>query len=193
MTADSSNTLISQYGRLRSEGKTMEAGRVFSDIYKKYRNYAISICLKKMSSDDHGDLEDIIQVVFVKIFRYEKCEIWVPDQTLVRRICINTIADKYRKKTPDLTLDEPVKDGSGFRIDHVTENADQNLIDSHDIKESLVATLNSIPESQKEALLMSIEGYTNREISEMTGSPMGTVANRLKFAKEKLSQHVSQN
>lgn len=52
------------------------------------------------------------------------------------------------------------------------------------------ACLDRLPRAQAEALiLMEIEGYTREEVAEMLGIPAGTVASRVRLAKQSFRTH----
>jgi RNA polymerase sigma-70 factor (ECF subfamily) len=88
-----------------------------------------------------------------------------------------------RRQTKDTDAsDEPLVDPSA--------PADE-LVDRHRARETLDGILALLPlELRAVLVLYEIEGQTAAEIAEITGMPRGTVASRLRRAREEFSEHV---
>lgn len=139
---------------------------------------------------NHYDAEDIVQEVFVQVYksllhyRYEGFNSWI------KRIAINKAIDFKRRK-----LKLPLQQS----LDEVAETI--TLSESEQIEASLVRQerisrvqeeLNAIPESYQ-AIIQSfyIEEKTYSEISEEFGIEIKTVESKLYRARKWLKQHWS--
>ncbi|MDA1128386.1 MAG: sigma-70 family RNA polymerase sigma factor [Chloroflexi bacterium] len=152
-------------------------------LYDRYGKLAYSLAYRILG--DVPAAEDAVQEAFINIWRRSgsfatnrgSARNWV--MAVVHHRSID-IGRKRRGLLPrELTLetaelpDDP----------HDTWAEVSNTLD----RELLIRCLDQIPEAQREVIeLAYFEGYTQREISELKGIPLGTVKGRVRIGLEKL-------
>jgi RNA polymerase sigma factor (sigma-70 family) len=77
---------------------------------------------------------------------------------------------RYLRIFNPLPLDLPIEDGTCYG-DLLEDGARDftELVESHDLRQSIQAILASMNETQRTAMLLGVEGYTNVEIGQMRG------------------------
>ncbi|MEO1261662.1 MAG: RNA polymerase sigma factor [Bacteroidota bacterium] len=121
--------------------------------------FLFAIC--RRYAKNHEDAKDLLQESLILIFNnIEKCsaKTEIPFKSWCRRIAINTILGKKRKKT--------------FSTRQVEENDFVKpitpAIDSQLHVEDILALLNQLPENQRLVFNLSIiDGYSHKEIAEL--------------------------
>jgi RNA polymerase sigma-70 factor (ECF subfamily) len=140
--------------------------------------------LARWLSRNQHDAEDIVQEAMMKAIQYQSSysggdlRAWL--LTIVRNTAYslfqrqgkNKREIEYDETTSELALDKPDP-----------ETALWSSIDCENLREALA----SLPEEYREALVLrELEGYSYKEISEITGSPIGTIMSRLNRARAML-------
>lgn len=129
-----------------------------------------------------GELEDVVQEVFVQVFRsLQNYRSESKFTTWLYRVAYNVTVSHLRRtpRTVELadwrTLREPI--------------STWNKLEARDMCRVLYAALEQVADDQREAfLLFEVEGMKLREISELTGESINTVAARVRRTREKLQQ-----
>jgi RNA polymerase sigma-70 factor (ECF subfamily) len=135
------------------------------DLLQSGFRYAYSLC------NDYHDAEDYVQQAWFKLHRkYGKVE----TKALLFKTIRNLRMDRLRRDK--IVSFEPME---------------EREFDSHAevraSKEDVKAILGQLRKAEREALYLNVvEGYTAQEISEMTGSPRGSVLSLIHRAKKKL-------
>jgi RNA polymerase sigma-70 factor (ECF subfamily) len=154
---------------------------LFSAAYQMTRNSA--------------DAEDLVQETYLKA--HQNCASFQGAHLRgwLSRILTNTFINAYhsRKRHPEvLGLDDdeiqpgPAAPTAGPGRDPAEEMLD-GLLD-----EELQAALNSLPPPNlRVVLLADVEGYSYKEIAQITGSPIGTVMSRLHRGRQALKSALS--
>lgn len=102
----------------------------------------------------------------------------------------NRYIDQYRRKRKvnEVDIDTTEPTGGTFIDD---EQADAGL-DAMIACETIEAALSLLSPAEREAMyLFAIEGYTAREIGEMTGKPRGTILSLIHRGRKKLLDELS--
>lgn len=150
-----------------------------SFIYDAYSGALYGVLLKIVG--DNELCKDLLQDVFVKIWKnhhkYDvaKGTIYTWMLNLTRNSGIDYLRSKRNKnQQQNRKLDDLVyglEDSSTFKPEHI----------------GIKQVLDRLPEEQKEIINLSyFEGFTQKEISEEFGIPLGTVKSRAKAAMAKL-------
>ena len=154
----------------------------FELLFKKYQNAVISFVFR-MTGDIEAS-EDIFQKTFLKVFqdrrRYQyprKFSTWL--YTIARRLIINYLKEKkpsiasvveshthnYRRSH---SLDETIKDER--------QPTPLEALEKKEILRRLSCAIDSLPLDEREILVLrEYQELSYREISEITGSPEGTL------------------
>ena len=176
--------------RLCKDGKR----KGFELLYKKYEKYIYSVCKRYVFSKE--DALDLLQDVFIKIFRYsESIEEERPALPWIKKITINICINYLRdtKKVNNRIYFEPNEKDKHNSIENKVKcikMTDENLI-YKDTKEKLEVHINNLPcEIKKTFVLRHIKKMSYKEISEYLEIPEGTVKTYIhrgrKLLREKL-------
>ncbi len=127
-----------------------------------------------------GEADDLVQEAWLRLHRARGR---VRDKALLFRAIRNLFIDNYRRQR--LVVFEP--------LDGAAETADGALLlDDRVTLDDLKAPLAALGSEEREALFLNVvEGYTAREIAELTGRPRGTVLSLIHRAKRKLREALT--
>ena len=140
-----------------------------------------------------SDAEDILQDVWsqlngiVDLSGIEQVSSWL------YRVARNRITDNYRKKKPDLIVDNLDQDGnSGSLVDLLAE---MPAFEDEDLKElfwdHLFDALDELPEKQKNAFVWNeLEDMTFQEMADKTGEGIKTWISRKGYAVKHLRNRL---
>jgi RNA polymerase sigma factor (sigma-70 family) len=149
-------------------------------LYRKYSPALYGLCMKysRNKSEAEDNLHDSFMTIYDKIHQYGfkgSFEGWL------KRITVNTVLQKYRKKDP-LSLLSPVRDqmeeeGSG-------KESDVSL-------GQLLQFIQELPQKYRITFNMYVlDGYTHKEISEILGTSPGTSKSNLSRARMILQEKI---
>ena len=140
-------------------------------LYDRHSSIVYSVALRVLG--DTGSAEDIVQEVFMQLWRNPK----VFDATRgslpgwLAVITRNRAIDSLRKRRPETDISSVIvsvePDLSGAEWGHAVEK--------------IRGALGSMPPQQRSALEMSFfQGLTHNEIAQKTGEPLGTIKTRIR-------------
>lgn len=146
-------------------------------LYDRYARKMMVTCLRYARSSQEA--EDILQEGFVKVFsNIAKFRSESQLSTWITRIMINTALNKQRSKVYMVPMVD-VNEG------HSVLEEDVSL--SHFHLNDLLEIIQSLPDGCRIVFnLFAIEGYSHKEISEMTGISVGTSKSQYNRAKSLL-------
>jgi RNA polymerase sigma-70 factor (ECF subfamily) len=140
--------------------------------------------LARWLTHNHHDAEDVVQEAYMRAFKYfagfrgGDSRAWV--LTIVRNTCYTWLRQN-KMKEPETVFDEEVHGPAGDAT-----NPETILLKS--LNEELLRTaLEELPVEFREALVLrELEGFSYKEIAQMTDIPIGTVMSRLARARKQL-------
>jgi len=147
--------------------------------------------IRKMTGADAARAEDLLQEVFVKVIERrghydpgQKFTTWL--YSIARNHCIDFLrTESFRRHG---SLDAPVSagdEGGAVVIDMIRggERAQDEKVYDREVRDVLDEGLSGLKEEFREVfLLREVEGLSLDEIAAVTGSPLGTVKSRLRYA-----------
>jgi len=145
----------------------------FAELYDRYGRVAYGLALRVLR--DETLAEDAVQEAFVAIWRGAahfipergKASTWI--LTLVHRRAVDLVRRENRRRTEPLE-DAAVGDAEGSAEDLAWLRLE---------RERVQAALRQLPDPQREAIeLAYYGGYTQSELAERLGQPLGTVKSR---------------
>ena len=172
------------------------------DILLKRHSGGLLRFIMKMTAGNKTHSEDLLQEIFLKVIerrdRYDssqKFTTWI--YSIARNHCIDYLrSESYRRHS---SLDAPLSETeqAGAVVLEIVKSDDpgqEDKIYNRELKELLDAGVNSLKEEFKEVfILKEIEGLSLNEIADITGSPLGTVKSRLRYAYQNLRKTFSES
>jgi RNA polymerase sigma-70 factor (ECF subfamily) len=167
--------------RFEREALPMLTG-MYSAAYRLTRNAA--------------DAEDLVQETFLRAYRgFHQFQPGTNLKAWLYRILTNTFINSYRKKQrqPQTISDDEIEDWylySKMSEEGLEPSAETSVIESlpdEDVQEAL----SSLPPQFRIAVLLAdVEGFSYKEIAEITGVPIGTVMSRLHRGRKALEKRL---
>jgi RNA polymerase sigma-70 factor (ECF subfamily) len=158
----------------------------FTDVAMEFMPGLYSAALRM--TRNAADAEDLVQETYLKAYRsYASFQEGTNLRAWLYRILTNTYINSYRaaKRRPEVTDVEDVEDlylykllsGSGGTAEG--RSAEDEALDT--FTDDIVKTsLEELPEAFRIAVLLAdVEGFSYKEISEITDVPIGTVMSRI--------------
>jgi len=157
-----------------------ERRRVFNELYSEYERRIYAYCIYVLGDKDRAN--DVFQEVFIKAYKSlhtlrdnAKLSNWL--FRIARNECLNVMKAAQRSDSRHVRID--ADDGVTVRSTDRTEFTDE--IDH------VQWGLRQLPREYREALVLAeFEGYSLKEIAELTGASLSNVKVRIFRAKQKL-------
>ena len=149
-------------------------------LYRSHRS-EVARNLHRMLGPGRGDLEDVLQEVFIEVFRSiqrfrgdSKLSTWM------YRICVNVALQRLRKRKR-LAEVQP-EEGAVEAHDEATP---QRTYEAREGMQLVYRILDELaPKKRVVFILHEIEGREPKEIAEIVGAPVLTVRTRLHYARK---------
>jgi RNA polymerase sigma-70 factor, ECF subfamily len=158
----------------------------FTDVAMQYMPALYSAALRM--TRNRSDAEDLVQETYLKAYRsFGSFTEGTNLKAWLYRILTNTYINAYRaaKRRPEITDVEDVEDlylyrrlapGDGQAPDRSAEEVALDSFTDDEVK----SAIESLPEAFRIAVLLAdVEGFSYREIAEITDVPIGTVMSRI--------------
>ena len=145
-----------------------------AELYDRYGRAAYGLAVRVLR--DEALAEDAVQDAFLSVWRgasrfipeRAKASTWI--MTLVHRRAVDLVRREERRRTDPLPETEPDSGGPSA--------ADSTWL--HLERERVQAALRQLPDQQREALeLAYYGGFTQSELAERLGEPLGTIKSRM--------------
>lgn len=166
-----------------------------SELYDRYNRLVYSLAFNVVG--DPAVAEEITQDVFIRIwdhagvYQSERSKVitWVTSVTRHRSIDVLRSL-KVRPEGHSVPWD--IKDLEASRIESDSTNVEHE-VEITQKRQLIRRAMSTLPEEQRQALAFAyFQGYSHREIAELTGEPLGTVKTRIRLAMRKLRQIFEQ-
>jgi len=164
-------------------------------LYKRYERRIEYYVSKKVSIDD---VEDCVQEIFLRAFnnlgKYKKKAKF---STWLFTIATHACYDYWRKhkQRNEMPLEIPVesKDGETWEIPFPSPNpGPDDLMYRKELRDRIKKAMDQLSEKERTvASLKMVQGFSQEEISEITGIPEGTVGSMLFNIKRKLKRYLN--
>ena len=143
-----------------------------------------------------ADAEDLVQETFLRAYRgFHQFEPGTNLKAWLYRILTNTFINSYRKKQREPQTDSLDETEDWYLYSRMAErgtepSAETSVIESlpdEDVQEAL----SSLPEQFRIAVLLAdVEGFSYKEIADITDVPIGTVMSRLHRGRKALEKRL---
>jgi RNA polymerase sigma-70 factor, ECF subfamily len=172
----------------RLSGPEVEAA--LSKLYDRYGRTVYGVGLKILG--DRSSAEELVQEVFLKVWRSPGT--FDPSRasfsTWLYRVTRNVALDLYRKRTSRI---RPVPNAdSQIAAARDSSAGPEEIVDDSWLSWRMSNALEELGATQREVVeLAYFQGLSQREISERTGMPLGTVKSRTASAMKRLRQGLA--
>lgn len=155
------------------------------ELYDRYASTALATALRVVGSREEA--EDVVHEAFVAVWR--KIDRFDAERGALRAwlmtVVRNRAIDRVRARRPKMDLEDADERSLLRTGPNPTWEAALARASASEIQVALA----SLPDEQRRAVeLAYFEGYTYREVAELTGVPPGTANGRLRLALAKLRE-----
>jgi RNA polymerase sigma-70 factor, ECF subfamily len=143
-----------------------------------------------------ADAEDLVQETFLRAYRgFHQFEPGTNLKAWLYRILTNTFINSYRKKQREPQTDSLDETEDWYLYSRMAERGTEPSAETSVIEalpdEDVQEALSSLPEQFRIAVLLAdVEGFSYKEIAEITGVPIGTVMSRLHRGRKALEKRL---
>jgi RNA polymerase sigma-70 factor (ECF subfamily) len=161
----------------------------FEILYDRHKGPAYSLARRITGSD--GNADDVVQETFVSVWR--SIERYDPRRASVRtwlmRIVHRRAIDQLRSQMVHL---KRRADGEGIVEELAAKDpAPESLTLAAEQSVEVREALSDLPDDQRKVIELSyFSGFSQTEIAEITGQPLGTVKGRMRLGLEKMRAHL---
>ena len=184
LTYKTDSELISKY-------KKKASAPIFVELMGRYRLRLYSYILRMVKNE--ASAEDVYQEVWLKFARsLDNYKEEGKFSNYIFFIATNACYDFFRKnnKIAAMVKDEKDIEGKNRTMDNLNSNfpnPEQESISREENKD-LTELIEKLPEKQKEVILLRGEGFTFKEISEMTDTSINSLLSRMRYAVDKIKK-----
>lgn len=150
------------------------------ELYQKYSGVLFAICLRY--SPNYTEAEDNLQDAFITIFK--KVEQYKGEGSFegwIKRVTVNTVLQKYRKKRTFQIVDE----------DQIEDEAEIEIESEEIPLDFLLKIVQELPERYRLVFTMYVmDGYQHKEIAELLEINDGTSKSNLARARMILKRKI---
>lgn len=165
----------------------------YAEIVDIYKERIYFVCYRIIGNKH--DAEDIAQETFIKAYiNLERFNLKMNFTTWIYRIATNLCIDRLRKRKPDYYLDAEMPGVDGQTLYSLI--ADNNKlpeaeIEQQELQQYIQAVILSLPDKYRSVIiLMYLEDFSLKEISDILNIPLGTVKTRLHRGREALREKL---
>lgn len=166
--------LISSYRAGNTEG--------FKEFYKKHSRALYFYVLSLVR--DRETAEELVQDTFLAVIRHvDQLQKRADLRPYLVRTSRNHALDFLRHRLRTKKVLKALASDLSYR----SRSEPDDSIETHENEQQLVSVLRRLSDEQREVVVLrNLVGMTFQEITEVTGSPLGSVASRYRYGMEKL-------
>ncbi len=163
-------------------------GHAFSMLIENHERFVFNVVYRITGNAE--DARDVSQEAFIKAFKnFQSYDESSAFSTWLYRIAVNTAIDfvRRRKKENNISFED-------YIVDEKNQNSDSGIEEKVISKEgvkNIISAVNMLDDEFKTVIVLrDMEGMDYKEISDITGLPLGTVKSRLSRGRGKLRQMI---
>jgi RNA polymerase sigma-70 factor (ECF subfamily) len=154
--------------------------QAFAEIVREWETRVFNFALRYLGNRE--DAQDVAQETFLSVFKSAKT-LRDPDSfhTWIYRITLNHCRTRWRRRSADLSLDDPLfRDENGEEGAAVREAARTEARDELEIRDLLRKALLGLSEDHRTAIILKeYLGLTLEEVARVMDCPLSTAKSRL--------------
>jgi RNA polymerase sigma-70 factor (ECF subfamily) len=179
-----------------AESSAMDNPFDLNGIVRRYENALLRYVTQLIGSAD-DEPEDVVQETFLKLhdqMRNQGADSVKHVSSWLFRVAHNLAMDRGRRRSRQAKLQKKLsQDPLGQPLESSRHHAPSQELSRREACDLAMSELQRLPEEQKNVVLLKIiQGFTLREISEVTSLKMGTVNYRLTQGLRELSRRLKQ-
>jgi len=169
-----------------------ERNEFLSSIFERYNGQIYGYVARMIH--DRTEAEDILQEVFLRAAKGLKSGNEDKTRRWLYKVATNLSIDRLRKRRFRMvSIDHSSGDATLERTLTGDSPQPHEVLHEAELKSALDGAVAVLPVEQKEVVLLRhFSGLSFREISKVTGSPLGTVLSRMHRALDKLRKEIGQ-
>lgn len=169
----------------------------FAELVRRHQTALFNFALRQVRIPQVA--EDVVQESFVRVvqkavdFKHEaRFTTWV--YTITRNLCIDHLRKRAHRKHPSLDASRG-EEGEGPTLGEQTADPRASVereATGTELKERIARAVDNLPDEQREVFLMrEMANLPFKEIAEITGVSENTVKSRMRYALERLQEHLA--
>lgn len=185
-------------GDTRREAELLQAvakkdQKALGTLYDQYKRLLFSLCLSILK--DREEAEELLQEIFVQI--WQKAATYDPEKgtpySWLVSMTRNRAIDRIRSRSwKEQQITDPDTDDEIFRLIPTDETNPLNAVVAQQRTAMIQQVLHKIPAEQRDVLTFAyFDGFSQSEIAQETGLPLGTVKSRIRQGLLKLRDMLS--
>ena len=184
--------------------------KLMKEITEDRKFYAY---IHKVMINTHSDYNGLSKIIELNDFKsecwlkiYKSLDLYDSNKSTLKTFCITCIkstalmelrkskSSKNLLNNPDfkVSLDEEIRDTHECTFAEILQGKeDDYFVD--DFKKEIIKAFDKLAPSERQALILKVQGYTNEEISKIMNITCNNTANKIAKARKKLRQILNYN
>ncbi len=160
----------------------------FNQLIMAYQGTAYNVAYRIVGHPEMA--ADACQDAFLKAYKALKQHRGGSFKSWLMRIVTNTCYDqlRYKSRRPATSLEEMTENPNpeSVKLVNGAERPEEHVL-RDELNDLIQIGLNQLPENQRVVLVLNdVQGFSYKEIAEITAQPLGTVKSRLSRARRRL-------
>lgn len=156
-------------------------------LVEKYQRTLFSFVLNMTRTPAEAD--DVFQEVWMRVIRRADSFKEGSFQAWLLRIARNVMIDRFRRRKPEVSLENPAEDMEGDPMDRLPSHvaAPGDVAAAAELGGRIAAAVAELPAEQKEVFVMRVElDMPFKTIAEVQGTSINTALSRMQYAVSRL-------